>query len=330
MSPGRGGWVSRLATLGPSGRLSILLYHRVLPAPDALRPGEPDAATFAWQMRLLAEHWTPLPLDEALCRLDEGRLPLRAVSVTFDDGYADNAEIALPILRATGVPATFFIASGFLDGGRMFNDSLIETLRRLPSGTLDLGPLGHYRLDDMPSRLAACQALIGQIKYRPPEERERLATTLAERLDAPLPDHLMLRGEQVRALRAAGMLIGAHTLSHPILSRLDLAEAERDIVAGRARLEALLGEPVRLFAYPNGQPGRDYDERHVRLVRALGFEAAVSTAWGAVGRTSARFELPRFTPWDRAPARFALRLARSRWGKAAVTEARPEPSVGAP
>ena len=121
----------------------------------------------------------------------------------------------------------------------------------------------------------------------------------------------MMRAEGVRRLAAAGMGIGAHTVTHPILAVVDDATARQEIRASRETLEAIVRQPVRLFAYPNGKPGPDYRRRDVDLVRSLGFDAAFSTAWGAARREDERFELPRFTPWDRTPARWALRLARN-------------------
>jgi peptidoglycan/xylan/chitin deacetylase (PgdA/CDA1 family) len=118
--------------------LSILIYHRVLPVPDPLRAGEPDATRFDQQMRYLARHFSVLPLREAFRRLRAGTLPRRACCITFDDGYADNLTVALPILEKYGLPATIFIATGYLDGGRMFNDAAIDALGAAPGDALDL------------------------------------------------------------------------------------------------------------------------------------------------------------------------------------------------
>jgi len=202
---------------GRRGRLSILIYHRVLPEPDPLLSGDPDAARFRWQMELLARHFNPLPLPEAVQRLREGTLPPRAACVTFDDGYADNAEVALPILQSVGVPATFFIAVGYLNGGRMFNDTLIETVRRLPAGEVDLTPegLGRRTVTTDNDRVALCKALIGQFKYREPAARNREVEALPERLGIQLPEDLMMRDDQVRQLADVGMEIGGHTLTPP-------------------------------------------------------------------------------------------------------------------
>jgi peptidoglycan/xylan/chitin deacetylase (PgdA/CDA1 family) len=120
---------------------------------------------------------------------------------------------------------------------------------------------------------------------------------------------------QVRALHAQGFAIGAHTVSHPILAETAPDEARREIEAGRTQLEQLTGAPVRLFAYPNGRPGRDFREEHAEIVRALGFDGAVTTAWGAARVDTDRFAIPRFTPWDRSGLAFGLRLARNLVGE---------------
>ncbi|ADJ28628.1 polysaccharide deacetylase family protein [Nitrosococcus watsonii] len=301
---------SLLAPGGKRARLSVLIYHRVLAAPDALLPGEPDAMRFRWQMELLARYFNPLPLSEAVRRLREETLPPRAVSVTFDDGYADNMEIALPILQQVGVPATFFIATGYLDGGWMWNDKIIETLRRMPNGDLDLTDMGLdvYSLVNTADRLAAIEQILAWLKYLPGEERERRTQALTQHCHESFPRSLMMTSIQVRQLRQAGMEIGAHTHSHPILASLEQASAEQEIATSKARLEDLLGEPVRLFAYPNGKPGKDYLQEHVGITQNLNFEAAVSTAWGVASSRSDPWQLPRFTPWDRTPSRFMVRL----------------------
>jgi peptidoglycan/xylan/chitin deacetylase (PgdA/CDA1 family) len=119
----------------------------------------------------------------------------------------------------------------------------------------------------------------------------------------------MMQPQQVRTLHARGIAIGAHTVSHPILAKLESAEARREIGEGKRELEALVQQPVCLFAYPNGVPQQDYAPEHVQMVREAGFSAAVSTAWGAASMRSDRFQLPRFTPWDRQRLRFGVRMA---------------------
>jgi peptidoglycan/xylan/chitin deacetylase (PgdA/CDA1 family) len=121
----------------------------------------------------------------------------------------------------------------------------------------------------------------------------------------------MMTSDQVRALQRAGHTIGAHTVNHPILQSLSRADAVKEICEGRFALESIIGGHVQLFAYPNGKPGADYGSETVQVVRELGFDAAVSTAWRAARPGDDIMELPRFTPWDRSRARFGLRMVQT-------------------
>ena len=125
-----------------------------------------------------------------------------------------------------------------------------------------------------------------------------------------MPTNLMMSSAQVRALHRAGMGVGGHTVSHPILATLATADVQQEISEGRRHLQDIVQAPIPLFAYPNGKPGADYDERAVQAVQEQGFHAAVATTWGTCHRGSDPMQLPRFTPWDQTRARFGLRLAR--------------------
>lgn len=302
--------LKRVLSLGGlNNRLSILIYHRVLPQPDPIFPEELDAAAFDRQLACLAECFNVIPLAEAVYGLRTGTLPPYSACITFDDGYADNAEIALPILQQHGMAATFFVASGFLDGGRMWNDTVIELIRAAPI-RLDLSRLGHGELvlDNPAQRHTAIATLLRKLKYLPIEQRQAEVDALRAEVAAALPAELMMTSDQVRALHRAGMEIGGHTVNHPILARLDDVRARQEIGDGRDALEAIIGSPVRLFAFPNGRPGQDYRAEHVAMVRTFGFDAAVSTAEGAACGASDLYQLPRFTPWDTSEFRFSLRM----------------------
>jgi peptidoglycan/xylan/chitin deacetylase (PgdA/CDA1 family) len=300
----------RLSPSGPDGRLSILIFHRVVPYADPLFPGLPDAVRFGAMLGWLKGWFNVLPLPQAVQHLVKGTLPERAAAITFDDGYADNREVALPLLQHHGVTATFFIATGFLDGGRMWNDSIIEAIRRCQHTTLDLTALGlgRHPLAGSQDRRAAIDACIAQLKYRPTGPRNAVALQIAEIANVDLPSTLMMSSDEVRNLHRAGMQIGAHTVTHPILTKLTPDEARREIQDSRTYLESLLGERVSLFAYPNGKLDDDYAECHADLVRKMGFDAAVSTDRGVADASSDIMRLPRFTPWDRSHLRFGGRL----------------------
>jgi peptidoglycan/xylan/chitin deacetylase (PgdA/CDA1 family) len=285
----------------------------VLVARDPLFPGEADAEYFDNVCRWLAEWFNVLPLDQAVDLLQQGTLPARAAAITFDDGYRDNHDVALPILRRHGLVATFFIATGYLDGGRMWNDTLIEAIRRAPAGRLDLSEQGFgvHELGDALSRRRAIDSLLPRIKYLDAPARQTAVDAIAGRAGASLPKDLMMTSAQVKALRREGMGIGGHTVSHPILAKLSDDAIAAELTDGRAALEDMVDAPVSMFAYPNGRPGIDYDARAVSGVRRAGYTAAVSTVWGAARSSDDLFQLPRFTPWDRSRASFAARLLRN-------------------
>jgi peptidoglycan/xylan/chitin deacetylase (PgdA/CDA1 family) len=306
---------SRLSPAGAKARLAVLIFHRVLPQPDPLFPGEVDAARFDTLCGWLKRWFNVLPLNEAARRMAQGRLPSRAAAITFDDGYADNCTVAMPILQRHGLCATFFVATGFIDGGRMWNDTVIESVRHAPGPQLDLvgtafAELGVLPLATVEDRREAIQRLIMAAKYRPPLERQHSVDSLTRLADRPLADDLMMTSDQVRALAGASMQVGAHTVNHPILTGLPRERILDEVRDSRAWLEEILRSPVGLFAYPNGKPGLDYGPEAVEVVRELGFEAAVSTVPAMARAGGDRWQIPRYTPWDRTPNRFALRLAR--------------------
>jgi peptidoglycan/xylan/chitin deacetylase (PgdA/CDA1 family) len=300
-----------LAPAGARSRLTVLIYHRVMAAPDPLRPGEPTAAEFEARMRWLKAHFNVIPLADAVAGLKAGKLPARPLAITFDDGYRDNHDLAAPILAKLGLPATFFVATGYLDGGIMFNDVVIEAVRQARGDALDLGPLGlgTHALASVEDRRRAIAAILATIKPRPPRERGELAEQIAAAAGATPPRDLMMTSDQVAALRRSDIAVGAHTATHPILARTDAATARGEIETGRRRLEEIAGARVGLFAYPNGKPGADYAAEHVAMVREMGFDGAVSTAWGAAAPGDDPYQVPRFTPWDRADWKAGLRLA---------------------
>ena len=300
--------------LSPGGRragLFVFIFHRVVAVADPLLPAEPDAKQFDWMMRFIARNFNVLPFGEAVDRLVRGVLPAAAASITFDDGYRDNYAVALPILQRYGLVGTFFIATGFLDGGRMWNDDIIEAVRASPEGRVDWSDdgLGRHDLSSLAARLACIGAVLDRLKYFPHRQRTQIARSIARRAGVPERSEFMLALPELRALRGSGMEIGAHTRSHPILSSVDDDQAWAEISGGKADLEDILGEPVDVFAYPNGNPLRDLSEAHVRMIRSAGFRAAATTASG-IGRQSCDpMLIPRFTPWDRSRFRFGARCA---------------------
>lgn len=297
-----------------AAKLQILIYHRVMESRDPLQPTEPTAEEFESQMRLVAGQFNVLKLSDAREKLAAGTLPPRALCVTFDDGYADNYLLALPILKSLGLPATIFVATGFLDGGIMFNDIVRVSIEQARASHLDLADIGIdglLSLETPADRLRSFNKLLGLLKYLPQEERLEKSLAIAESTGARLPDDLMMSSQQLLDTANQGLEIGAHTVSHPILRNLSDQRARDEITRSRSELQARLNREVELFAYPNGKPGVDFTDRDVRLAGEAGFKGAVTTRAGFSAVSTNPFELRRFTPWDRSRWRFMARLLKN-------------------
>lgn len=304
-----------LGLLSPGGRrarLMILTFHQVPREPDPIAPGLPSTDVFAAQMRWLADICNVLPLPAAAQRLRDNELPARAACVTFDDGYADNHDVAAPILADLGLTGTFFITGGAIEQGIMWNDLVIEGLRRA-QGDLDLTDLGFSRLTltDAASRRAAINATISALKYQQLAPRWRTAEAIFMRATGDAPPRLMMTREQIAALAAQGHDIGAHTINHPILKELAANDARQEIEASRDWVADVTGTKPVSFAYPNGKPGTDFDASHEAMVREAGFRVAVSMRWACATHRESQYALPRFTPWERDRRGFWARLTRT-------------------
>jgi len=303
--------LNRLSPGGARGKLQVFIFHRVLANPDSLLPGEPDAKQFDWMVRLIARNFNVLPFGRAVSLLKSGSLPKAAACITFDDGYKDNFSVALPILQRYGLTATFFIATSFLGGGRMWNDDIIEAIRLLPNETADLKEFGldQYDLTTPTNRVNAIGTILGKLKYQSHGQRQAVARKIAQHAGVDDRFGLMMSADDVRAMRAAGMELGGHTHSHPILKLLTDDEAYSEITRGKSELEKILSEQVKVFAYPNGNPQLDLSPQHIEMLRQAGFTAAATTQQAIATVKNDAFMMPRFTPWDRTPAKFGIRCA---------------------
>jgi len=298
---------------GKSASLVILTYHRVLETPDPILNQEIDVRTFIWHIRLLKRYFNILPLAKAVLHLQQGDLPERAICICFDDGYADNYTNALPILNLYNIPATFFIAVGFLDGGRMWNDSIIEAIRATKTDVIDLGDLGLpcYPIASNADKQQAVISIIQNLKYLKHDDRLAQVRRITEQLAVALPSNLMMTTKQLQECFHRGIEVGAHTVNHMILSHLSIAEAEQEIVQSRDQLAKSLNTDIKFFAYPNGKAKLDYSKAHITAVKKAGFIAAFTTEWGGAQKHHDIYQLPRIAPWDATPFRFSLRVLRA-------------------
>ncbi|TRY30820.1 polysaccharide deacetylase family protein [Aliiglaciecola sp. M165] len=303
------GGLNRLLT---GNKLSILIYHQVLAEFDPLRPYEVTAEQFDWQMKLLAEHFTPISLSEAKQALETNSVPERAVCVTFDDGYLNNLTVAQPILAKYKVPATVYVATGFSQGQSMWNDRVMHLFSDITTQTLMLEGT-RTELGDWAQRRDLAQKQLMRLKYLPIEERLVAVQALYDENELAAPEPVMMNPEQIKQLSQLNIEIGAHTVNHPILKVLSAEQQQHEINESKSQLEAWTDKPVKHFAYPNGAYGKDLTDETVNLVKKAGYETAVVTDWGTCAHGDDLLKLKRFTPWDRTPTKFHARLVKSRF-----------------
>jgi peptidoglycan/xylan/chitin deacetylase (PgdA/CDA1 family) len=266
-------------------------YHRVSFTDEPYASGVLDATPpqFEEQVRLLTKEFdviTPDELDDAI-RAGRGRYVL----LCFDDGYRDNFDQALPILRRHGARATLFVTTGFIDDRRIsWWDEIAWMVRRSDRSELAAGRW-HAGTLSLTAPTSATRTLVSAYKKLSRDAGPAFLDELAEATGSGRhpsdAGELYLTWDNIRELRDSGWQIGGHTVSHAILGRLPADEQEREISGCKARLDAELGESMRYFCYPDG--GRDsFNDDTRRLLAEYGVDYAFSFYGG----------YRRFDDWD--------------------------------
>jgi peptidoglycan/xylan/chitin deacetylase (PgdA/CDA1 family) len=273
----------------PVPNLSIVTYHHIIDD-DPHYPYDPticDAtpAQFRRQLEILMRYCTPIGVDDVVRAIDGGSLPKNPVLVTFDDGYLSCHDIALPILRAVGVRATFFIATAFTGERKLYWWERIALIcnqgKRGPQSITY--PLT-MTVDRSDPHLRG--RLVALVKNTPGLDVERFLAGLctafdvewSRELEADYADGLIMTWDHVRALARAGMDVESHGKHHRVLQTLDEAGLAEEVGESRVELEKQLGRPVRAIAYPVGRPIR---EAHIRAALATaGYRIGLSNKSG--------------------------------------------------
>lgn len=291
----------------------VLTYHRVVEGRDPLlQCVGPDR--FAAQLEVLAANADVVSLAE----LDRPSSRPRA-AITFDDGYADNAEVAAPILAAAGLPATFFVTARALESsGEYWWDRLEHLLLDAPPAVpfLEVEVDGRALRVDVRTEAGvarALKALNRRLRTLHLDGIEPVVHAVADQLGldpAPACDHhRLVDATRVRALASDPRFeVGCHGATHTMLSACSGADLQREVHVAREALSRAAGTPVTSFAYPYGTPG-SFTGAGVGAVRSAGFERAfVNTPEPAVGRNR-RFRRPRVMVYDWSVPEFARHLA---------------------
>lgn len=269
--------------------VAILMYHSVIEDPLSqevfLGKIAHSLSQFRAQMELLARRFRPTSLNDIGRFLrGETELPKRAVVVTFDDGYADNHEVAATVLNEVGVPATVYAAVSCVDRKTLpWPAHLRFCFRRTKKAEwLDFSGKTWTLLSDVGRENAflhscdECCKLVGSVQ-------DEYVARIANELDIQVPTasgSLMMSYEQMRAFVRQGHIVGSHTMTHPNLAYVDAEAARREMTESKHRLEQELGSAVQHFAYPGPALSPNWTEQTVAISRDAGYETAVTTVPG--------------------------------------------------
>ncbi len=273
----------------PAG-LTVLNYHRV---DDVSRSGfdtfipnvSATPAEFAVQMDFVKRNYNVITCQHLSAFLHgKTDLPPYPALITFDDGYYDNYSNAYPILRERNLPAVIFLATDYIEREIPFYwDYVAYCFSHTERTSAELPVLGLVSWTNTQERKAAVKRWINSIKQFPDQDKKTVVRELAALLDVNVPSHafanLHATWDQVREMSRNGIEMGAHTATHPILTRVSLSRVEEELRLSKEKIEDELGRPVISFAYPNGGVN-DFSPEVVSLVKKIGFELAFTLVQG--------------------------------------------------
>jgi peptidoglycan/xylan/chitin deacetylase (PgdA/CDA1 family) len=279
-------------------RAMCLMFHRVTDDPSDIEFLNQrmiiSSKAFEKTISQVARNFKPLPMDEFVSKMKKGRLPLNAVSVTFDDGFKDNLYTVLPILERYDIPATVYVTTGFVDGSvRAFEYDLSDIVATESHLEFSRKNKKHsWKLQSDDDRRACYEYIRGILKFQTFKQRQEAMSQLAtNHKNFQELTKFHLNWEELKKLASSPLItIGGHTHHHLVLTNLNLSDAYAEIVKCKDLLTEHLNYTIRHFAYPYG----DYNLKIIKLVRDAGFESAVTTSRSEIkNRDVNAFAIPR-------------------------------------
>jgi peptidoglycan/xylan/chitin deacetylase (PgdA/CDA1 family)/CelD/BcsL family acetyltransferase involved in cellulose biosynthesis len=294
----------------------IFIFHRVNDDYDPFLPSVP-VAVFRKQMEFLKQNFPIISLDEVASGSYADSGEKYSVAITFDDGYRDNFLKAFPVLNKLEMPATIFLATGYIESGELpWYDQISWAFKLTTRPRFSLADVGgpEAALNQRPEVLQAMGKTLAWLRTIDDEKRRtfipRIFVELGVSASLSVPNP-MLSWEEIKQMSKQKITFGAHTISHPALSRTDGARLEAEIVGSKSKIEEALDLPVHHFAYPFGQPS-DVSDEAKKMVQQAGFSSAVTTVWGFNRPGDDLYNLKRFSPrsnaWDSDLAKMAMKL----------------------
>lgn len=255
----------------------ILMYHRITDDPK----GEGlTADQFRQQVRIIKRDFVPMTLRDLLKAHENGKVPENAVVVTFDDGYADFAEVAFPILEAEGIPATLFVTTGFVNGDIwLWPDQIRYAINHSSIDKLTLAGIDQ-ELSIQGDPITSWNTIADYCLTITNQQKLTLIDALFDQLEvtkpsAPPSSFRPISWAQLADMVKRGLDVGSHSISHPILTKLDEIQLYDELKLSRQTLQRETGHPVEVFCYPNGGQS-DFDERVQEKIKQCGYQYAVA------------------------------------------------------
>jgi peptidoglycan/xylan/chitin deacetylase (PgdA/CDA1 family) len=300
-----GSGVLRFAARWGRNGAAILMYHSVVEDPsrlaDSLDGISHSRQVFQEQMELLAREFHPVTLDR-LRRfvLGDNDLPRRSVVISFDDGYADNYEVAMPILDRLGIPAVFYVTVDCIDRRTLPWPSRLRFAFRTTKRKNWTGESGRvWTLESLADREQAYWNSCETVCQEAGAELQSTVSRLESQLDARLSvdsGRLMMTWDQIRGLAKRGYIVGSHTMTHPNMARIGKEDVRREFAESKEQMEKCLGATIDHFCYPCPALFPSWNEETAEESRRIGYQTAVTTNPGLVGRADNPLLLKRVPP----------------------------------
>jgi peptidoglycan/xylan/chitin deacetylase (PgdA/CDA1 family) len=277
----------------------MVVYHSINEyREDRIRiPNIVTPTAFEAQIQSMASTACFITLQQYLDHRREGRpLSKKSIIITFDDGYKDNLTIASPILQKYGVPATFFISTGYIGTDEMkWEDQLSCMIRRTEAAAISVSlPSGNASFDisNDKEKFKVIEALVGALSHLSQAERLTILDELRGQFKLSCADHagVMMTWDDVqRIANTPGYSVGSHTVTHPHLTRIPLSEALIEVTSSKEQLESEIKQPITSLSYPYG----DFNSDIIAALKNVGYTCAGTIEYGSNNIHSDPFRLKR-------------------------------------
>jgi len=281
--------------------VAIICYHRIGNINDRWAIDTTDISDFEKEMRFLSKTHKIFSLEKLAKIINEKKvLPKKGAVVTFDDGYKDNYTQAFPVLKRYNIPATVFLTTSYIGTGNLFWwDKLDYILSNTKQKRFDLGDFGDIYPPSDKNKLKKHDEISIRFTKIPEDQKINLIDKLVEISDVDIPKNLgkdiIMSWDEVKEMNEEGISFGAHTVTHPILTKIPLEQAKNEIISSKKDIENRIDKPVTTFSYPNGLSD-DFNNDIKNIIKENGFVCATTIIPKMTDKNSDLFELGRIPP----------------------------------